>query len=100
MLLAQVDIGQSFFGGSHFLTNLIGLGTLVSILLSNAISIAGVLLLFLIVIGGISMVSGAGSGNPERVAQGRNIIAAGVIGFIIVVIAWWIVEIIKLSMGL
>lgn len=98
--IAQVGIGNTFFGSNtHFLLNLTGLGTLVYLLLSNAIVIAGVVFIFLIVFAGYNMISGAGSNNPQMVAKGSKILGAAVIGFIIVVAAYWIVRIVENATG-
>lgn len=93
-----VDIGQTFFGTSgHFLSQLTDLGHLVSILLNNAIVVAGIILLFLIVIAGFNMVSGGGS--PEKIEQSKAIITYGIIGFIIVVAAFLIIRVIETMTG-
>ena len=94
-----VDIGSTFFGGAHCLDNLGGVGQLVSILLSNALIIAGVVFVFLVIYGGIRMISGAGK-SPQDFAQGREIISAGIIGFLIVFASYWIIRIIEKATGL
>jgi hypothetical protein len=92
------DIGTAFFGTSgHFLSQLSDVGTLVSILLSNAIVIAGILLIFIIVFSGINMISG--SGDEQRVEHARQVLTAGVIGFILVVAAYFIVRLLESSLG-
>ena len=88
------DLGEALLGEEHFLTNLEGVGSLVSILTSNAIIIAGVIFTFLVIIAGYNMISGAGSNNPQKVARGREILTAAIIGFIIVFAAYWIVQLI------
>jgi hypothetical protein len=91
-----VNIGDVFFGtGGHFLKETTGVGTLVSIILSNAIVIAGILLFFLFLFGGISMIIGAGQSSPEKAARGRQAVTAAVIGFIIIFGAYWIIQIIE-----
>ena len=93
------NIGDIFFGGpGHFLSRLTGVGELVSILLSNAIVIAGIVLLFLIVFAGIQMISG--SGDPQKVAQARQVLTAGILGFILVVAAFFIVRLLESSLGI
>lgn len=95
-----VDIGSSFFGsGGHFLSDLPGIGKLVSIIVSNAIIVAGIIMLFLMVFAGISMISGGASGNPQKVAQGKQTATIAIIGFIIVFISYWIVQIIEQITG-
>lgn len=101
-LLAQtsVPIGSTFFGKENsFLSQVSDIGKLVSLILSNAIVIAGVILLFLFVAGGIGMIAGAGSDNPEQLANGRKAITAAIIGFIIVFAAYWIVQLVQALTG-
>ncbi|MEK7112910.1 MAG: hypothetical protein AAB875_06390 [Patescibacteria group bacterium] len=96
-----VSIEEKFFGKSGgFLTNITDVGKLVSIIVSNAIIIAGIILLFLMVFGGISMIAGAGSQNPEQVAKGRQAVTSALIGFIIVFAAYWIVQLIGAITGI
>lgn len=96
--LAEVPIGEKFKsplgveGGQT-------LGSLVSIILQGAIVLAGIILLFLLVFGGISMIAGAGSNNPEQAAKGRQAATAAVIGFVIVFAAYWVVRLIELISG-
>lgn len=90
------DIDVAFFGSAgHFLTQLTDVGTLASILLNNAIMVAGIVLIFLIVIAGIQMISA--SGDPQKAARARQILTAGILGFILVVVAYFIVRLVQVS---
>jgi hypothetical protein len=92
------NIGEAFFGDSgHFLTQLTDVGELASILLNNAIVIAGIVLIFIIIIAGIQMISG--SGDPQKAARARQILTAGILGFILVVAAYFIVKLVEVSFG-
>jgi Zn-dependent protease with chaperone function len=91
-----IEIGENFntpFGRTA------SLGTLTSIIISNALVIAGVILLFLLVFGGISVVLGAGSNDPQRVGQGKAAVTAALVGFILIFAAYWIIQIIELLTG-
>lgn len=81
-------------------TNGVGIADLVSILLSNAIVIAGIILLFMIIFGGIGMISSAGQNNPQRLAQSKAALTAGIVGFVIIFTAYWIIEAIQILTGL
>ena len=94
------DIGQAFFGEDHFLRSLTGIGTLVGVFVSNAIVVAGIILLFLLIFGGIGMMVGAGKNNPQKTAQGKQAVTAAVIGFIIIITAYWIAWIVGKMMGI
>ncbi len=97
--LAQVNIGQSFLGSGNFLTNLTDIGKLTSNLVVAAISISGIILLFLLIGGGIAIISGAGNDNPETVAKGKQAVTSALIGFIIVISAYWLVKLIETIIG-
>jgi hypothetical protein len=75
------------------------LGDLVSTILSSALALASIILLFLLIIGGIGIMAGAGTDNPERVAKGKQAATTAVIGFIIIFAAYWIVQIIEALTG-
>lgn len=94
-----VDIGNTFFNGPHFLRNLTGLGQLVSLILQNAVVIAGIIFVFLLIFGGFSMIVGAGKNDPQKAAQGKQAVTAALIGFAVVFGAYWIGEIISILSG-
>jgi len=94
-----VDIGQEFFGGAHFLRDASGVGILVSVLVSNALILAGIIFLFILVGGGILIIAGAGRSDPEQAAKGRKAATAAVVGFIIIFASYWIIQIIELLTG-
>ena len=94
------DIGTTFLGSSsHFLYQLTGAGKLVELILNAAFVIAGVIILFMFILGGISLIAGGGSGDPKKAAQGKQAITYAVIGFVVVFTAYWIVRIIELITG-
>ncbi len=97
--LAQVKIGETFLGGG-FLSNLKDVGQLVSIIISTALVISGIILLFLFVFAGISIIAGSGNQNPEQMAKGRQAATTAVIGFIIIFTAYWIVLLIGRLTGI
>jgi len=78
----------------------LGFAYFVSIILSNAIVIAGILLLFLLIFGGISIIIGAGSGKKDDIAKGQKAVTAAVAGFLIIFTAYWIIRIIEIITGL
>jgi hypothetical protein len=95
-----VEIGNEFFGGSHFLRNFPGIGQLVSIILSNAVAIAAVIMFLLLIFGGFSIIIAAGRSDPEQAAKGKQAATAAVIGFIIIFASYWIIQIIEITTGL
>ncbi|MGB6882370.1 MAG: hypothetical protein WBD86_03700 [Microgenomates group bacterium] len=97
-----IDIGETFFGpeSNSNLRELEGIGSLVSSIISIAIAVAGIILLFFFVFGGISMIAGAGRDNPEQAAKGKQAVTSALIGFVIVFAAYWIVQLIEILTGI
>ena len=95
--MGGIDIGQIF--GSPFGKTL-GIADLVSLILSNAVAFAGLLLLFLLIGGGIMIMVGAGRGNKDDVAKGKGFVTAAIAGFAIIFFAYWMIYILQRIFGL
>ncbi len=99
--LAQVSIGNELK-----LTNTRGVGTIgtlgnfISIILPNLYILAGVILLFLLIGGGLMVIINAGKDSPESVAKGQKAITAAVAGFLIIFVSYWLIQIIEIITGL
>ena len=91
-----INIADEF--GSPFGTTL-NLSDLVSIIVTGAITLAGIFVLFLFIFGGYSMIAGAGQNNPQKAAQGKQAITSAVIGFVIIFVAYWIIRLIEVIIG-
>jgi hypothetical protein len=96
-LLAQVDIKDTPISD----TNTVGgsyptFSALINIILKNSITIAGTLLLGLLIYGGVAFIIGAGNGDPKKAAQGKQAITTSIIGFGIVVFAYSLIQIIQI----
>lgn len=94
--LTLVDISTEF---NSPLGQTKGVNDIVSVLLNSAIAIAGVILLFLLIGGGLKIITGAGNSDPKSTADGKQAVTYALIGFIIVFTAYWIVRIIELIIG-
>ncbi len=96
-----VDIGNEFIGNSSAnLKDASGVSVYVSNIITASISLAGVILLFLLISGGIAMISGAGKSDPQSVEKGKKAASSALIGFIVVFTAYWIVKLIEEITGL
>lgn len=71
-------------------------GDLVSTVTNTAIAIAGVTAVFLIVYNGFKLIQSAGNSDPKQAAQAREAVTYGIIGLIIVITAYWIVQFLEL----
>lgn len=92
-----MDIGQQF--GAP-LKDIKQTGDLVSVIVSNAYILAGILFLILFIVGGLNVIGSAGSSDPQQAAKGWKIITAAFIGFLIIFVSYWIIKIIELITGL
>jgi len=74
------------------------LGSIVSTLLGQYVFFfAGLILLFMLIMGGFQMMTSAG--DPEKVKAGQGKITTAVIGFLIVFVAYWLMQIIETVLG-
>lgn len=100
--LADVSIMDKFLGNTNQnLSDPVNIGTkYVTTIITGAISIAGIILLFLLIGGGIGMISGAGKSDPQTVEKGKKAATSALIGFIVVFCSYWIVKLIEQITGL
>ncbi len=100
-------------GGESFSEDLSGnqyyTGSIDSTLVKNPASIINAIIPLLFVLGGLalfSMLIGGGftiftsAGNPEKTKKGTAMITNGFIGLVIMLAAYWIVQLIEFSLGL
>ena len=102
-LLAQVDIGKDFkinptqgiSDPSQFQT----IGGLISAILPNLYVAAGLILLFFLIFGGVMVILGAGKGESQQAEQGKKIVTRTIIGFLIIFLSYWIIQIVEIVTG-
>jgi len=58
---------------------------------------AGILILIYFLIGGIELMTSAG--DPKKVQSARDKITGALIGFVIIFVAYWIVQLVSLFLG-
>lgn len=103
-----LDLGKTFLGasngGSHGsldpLQSLTGISLIVSWLLKTSFVLAGLILLFYFILGGIGMISSAGESDPQKAEAAKKSITSALIGFIIVFTSYWIVKLIGQLLGI
>ncbi len=108
MKLATIDIGNKFFGtnigpmgGSALrFQTLDTVSGLVSLFLKISFVLAGLILLFYFILGGIGMIGSAGKNDPKAAEQAKQTITSAVIGLIVVIFAFWIVKLIGTILGI
>lgn len=84
-------------------TDLIGnkypdLGSIISTLLPYIFVFAGLCLLVMLILGGITLMTAGG--NPDKAKAGYGKIVGGVIGFLIIFISYFVVQIVEVMLGI
>ncbi|MDP1722400.1 MAG: hypothetical protein Q8L37_04255 [Candidatus Gottesmanbacteria bacterium] len=74
-------------------------GALVTVIVRNAFVLAGIISFLLLVFGGFSVIMAAGSGDTKELEKGQKTITYAVLGLILVVVSYWIVQIIEKVSG-
>lgn len=74
-------------------------GDLVSVIVRNAFVFAGVISFLILVFGGFSVIMGAGAGDTKQLEKGKQAITGAVVGLIVIVTSYWIVQIIEKVTG-
>lgn len=100
MKLLAVSIPNKFFSGQPGAKNINSVGDLVSTLLPNIIIAAGVIFFLLILGGGFAMIKSAGAdSNPQAAAKAKGAVTYGFVGFLIVVAAYFILQLVQTATG-
>lgn len=60
--------------------------------------IAGLILLMMLIFGGFTMLASAG--DPEKMKKGQTMIVNAVVGFAIIFVAYWILQILQEVLGI
>lgn len=96
-----INIGTTFLKDTNGnLYRVDNISRYVSNIITASISIAGIILLFLLIGGGIGMIAGAGKSDPQTVEKGKKAATSALIGFIVVFCSYWIVKLVETITGL
>lgn len=101
MQLAQIDIQTTFFSHSPGARGVFdNVGSIISRVLPNIIVAAGLVFFILILGGGFMMIKNSGgNSSPQDAAKAKSAVTFALIGFLIVVGAYFILEIITAITG-
>lgn len=75
-----------------------GLGYLISSGVKFAIAIAGLLLLIYLIYGGFQLMTSAG--DPAKMKSAKEILTRAVVGFVIIFIAYWVIQLVGIAFGI
>jgi len=97
-----MNIGDTFFGnsGGDTFKNISGVSSTVTLFLNIAFVLAGLVLLFFFILGGIGLIGAAGQDNPQKAEQSKKTLTSAVIGFVVVFASYWIVKLIGQLIGM
>ena len=92
-----VNIRETFFG-SHNTSTLETPRGLINSVLPNIYIIAAIIVFLYMLFGGFTLIS-AGN-NPDQMQNGQKILLNAIIGFALIFISYWIIQIIEVLTGL
>ncbi|MDP4009903.1 MAG: hypothetical protein Q8P53_02880 [Candidatus Shapirobacteria bacterium] len=99
--LLAVNIGEiPLRTGQSLATTYPTVSILFSIIIKNALTIVGLIFLGLLIYGGLSYIIGAGSDDAKKAEQAKGIITNALIGFAIVFLSYFIIQIIQIITGI
>ncbi len=81
-----------------FAFNNAGFGEILSQVLKLAFPFAGLILFFILISGGFQLLTSAG--NPEAMEKAKKKITNAVIGFFIIFLSYWILQILEAVFGI
>lgn len=70
---------------------------IINYILPYVFVIAGLILFFMFIFGGFTIFTSAG--NPEKIKKGQGMIVSALIGFTIIFAAYWIIQLLELTLG-
>ncbi|MDD5074202.1 MAG: hypothetical protein PHU92_03470 [Candidatus Shapirobacteria bacterium] len=104
--ILAIDIGEAFLikrgsgdQGIGSKTQFSSIGELISTILPNVYVLAGIILLFFLIFGGLAVILGASKGNKEQVEKGKKVLTGTLVGFLVIFASYWIVQILEILTG-
>lgn len=94
-----VDLSQTPWGTNDLSHTFPSLSVLINLLLQNSLVIIGLILLVLLIIGGLMFIISAGNDDPKKASQSKTLITDALIGFAVVFLAYFIIQIIETITG-
>lgn len=74
------------------------IGDIINTLVPYIFALAGLALLFILIIGGFELMTSAG--DPKKMESAKGKLTNGVIGFVIIFVAYWLVQIMEVIFNL
>jgi hypothetical protein len=85
------------FGGANAASTYPNLAALINNVIPNIFTIAGVVLVFMILLGGFTIISSAS--DTHKLEEGTKTITSAIMGLLILIGSFWIIQIIQVVTG-
>ncbi len=72
----------------------------ISAILPNVYIFATIILFIILLVGGLIVIASAGKGKEEGIQKGKKAITSALLGFLIIFLSYWIMQIIKVVTGI
>jgi TRAP-type C4-dicarboxylate transport system permease small subunit len=99
LLAVNID-SVSTGNGKTFSNTYTSLGSITNSFLKTSLTVAGIIFLCLLIFGGFNLIIGAGDNDPKKAAQSQAIVTNAIIGFLVVILAYFIIQVIETVTGL
>lgn len=98
MAVSGFDIGSKLlFQGSSARSTYSGAGSLINNVLPNVYIAGGLIIFFMIIFGGFTIIANAG--NTDKIKEGSKTITSAIIGLLVLFSSYWIIQIIQVITG-
>ena len=98
MAVSTLDLGKLLkFQNSDASSTYSGAGSLINNILPNIYIAGGIVIFFMILIGGFTIIAGAG--NKDKIEGGTKTITSAIIGLLVLFASYWIIQIIQVVTG-
>ncbi len=90
--------GVTLDGPADFNTSITSLGALIGILIPYFFVFSGIGLLIMLIMGGFSLLTGGS--DPKKIESGKQRITYAIVGFLIVFLAYWAVQLVAIMFNI
>lgn len=97
-MATSFDLGSKLlFQGTSATSAYPDTATLINNILPNVYIAGGLIVFFMIVFGGFTIIANAG--NPDKMKEGTKTITSAIIGLLVLFASYWIIQIIQVVTG-
>ena len=97
-MACPTDLGDCLkFQGASATSTYSGAGSLINNVLPNVYIAGGIVIFFMILFGGFTIIANAG--NPDKIKDGTKTITSAIMGLLVLFGSYWIIQIIQVVTG-